>query len=91
MEAVDVAEVLRKIIAVRGAPENTRSDNGASSSRRRCGAIYRAVEHRRFISNQDRRGRTRTAKRSTSRFGDEMLKHEVFDTLLEAKVLMKNY
>jgi putative transposase len=91
MEAVDVIEVLRKIIAMRGAPENIRSDNGgefiAEAVREyleRSGAQTLYIEPGAPWENA-------YSETFNSRFGDEVLKREVFDTLLEAKVLVKNY
>jgi hypothetical protein len=56
MEAVDVVEVLRKIIGVRGAPENIRPDNVGEFIAQRCGAICKAAERRRCTSSPVRVG-----------------------------------
>jgi transposase InsO family protein len=91
MEAADVVGVLQRIIAVRGVPENIRSDNGgefiaeaARSYLKHSGANTLYIEPGAPWENA-------YSETFNSRFRDAVLNREMFDTLLEAKVLVKNY
>lgn len=91
MEAVDVIEVLRKIIAERGAPENIRSDNGGEFIAQAVREYLRSSGAQTLYIEPGAPWENAYSETFNSRFGDEVLKREVFDTLLEAKVLVKNY
>lgn len=91
IEAVDVIEVLRKIIAVRGVPENIRSDNGGEFI---AEAVRKYLEQNGANTLYIEPGapwENAYSETFNSRFGDEVLKREVFDTLPEAKVLVAKY
>ena len=65
----EVIEALADVMLFRGVPENIRSDNGPSSSRRSCGSGWRKWERERCISSREVLGRTVTAKASTESCG----------------------
>lgn len=91
IEAGDVVEVLRRLIAVRGAPENIRSDNGGEFI---AGAVRNYLQQSGANTLYVEPGapwENAYSETFNSRFGDEVLKREIFDTLLEAKVLVRNY
>jgi putative transposase len=91
MEAVDVIEVLRKIIAVRGAPENIRSDNGGEFIAQAVRDYLQSRGAQTLYIEPGAPWENAYSETFNSRFGDEVLKREVFDTLAEAKVVVKNY
>jgi transposase InsO family protein len=91
IEAVDVVKVLEGLMAERGAPEFIRSDNGPEF-------VAQAVQT--YLAQ--RGGETAFiapgapwenaySETFNSRFGDEVLKREVFTGLCEAKVLAGQY
>lgn len=91
IEAVDVVEVLRKIVAVRGAPENIRSDNGGEFIARAVRNYLQASGAQTLYIEPGAPWENAYSETFNSRFGDEMLKREVFETLAEAKVLVAKY
>jgi putative transposase len=91
IEAVDVVEVMRRIIAVRGAPENVRSDNGGEFIAQAVRNFLQNIGAQTLYIEPGAPWENAYSETFNSRFGDEVLKREVFDTLLEAKVLVENY
>ncbi len=91
IEAVDVVEVLRKVIAVRGAPENIRSDNGGEFIAQVVRDYLQVSGAQTLYIEPGAPWENAYCETFNSRFGDEVLKREVFDTLLEAKVLVEKY
>lgn len=91
IEAVDVVEVLRKIIAVRGAPESIRSDNGGEFIAQVVRDYLQASGAQTLYIEPGAPWENAYSETFNSRFGDEVLKREVFDTLMEAKVLVEKY
>jgi len=91
MEAVDVVEILRNLVAERGLPEFIRSDNGPEF-------IAQAVQ--KFLV--ERGGETAFiapgapwenaySETFNSRMGDELLKRELFTSVPEAQVMGARY
>jgi len=91
MEAVDVIEVLRKIIGERGAPENIRSDNGGEFVAQVVRDYLQSSGAQTLYIEPGAPWENAYSETFNSRFGDEVLKREVFDTLTEAKVLVEQY
>jgi putative transposase len=91
IEAVDVVEVLRKIIAVRGVPENIRSDNGGEFIAQVVRKFLQSSGAQTLYIEPGAPWENAYSETFNSRFGDELLKREVFDTLAEAKVLVARY
>ena len=91
IEAVDVVEVLRKIITVRGVPENIRSDNGGEFIAQAVRKFLQSSGAQTLYIEPGAPWENAYSETFNSRFGDEVLKREVFDTLLEAKVLVEKY
>jgi putative transposase len=91
IDAAGVVEVLRKIIAVRGAPENIRSDNGGEFIAKVVRDYLQASGARTLYIEPGAPWENAYSETFNSRFGDELLKREVFDTLVEAKVLVAKY
>jgi putative transposase len=91
IEAVDVVEVLEQLIAERGAPEFIRSDNGPEFVAEvvRKHLVQRGGETA-FIA-PGAPWENAYSETFNSRLGDELLKREVFTSLLEAKVLGARY
>jgi transposase InsO family protein len=91
MEAEDVVEVLRKIVAMRGAPESIRSDNGGEFIARAVREYLKANGAQTLYIDPGAPWENAYSETFNSRLGDELLKREVFDTLAEAKVLVAKY
>ena len=91
MEAVDVVAILESLIAERGAPEFIRSDNGPEfvAEAVRTHVAQRGGETA-FIA-PGAPWENAYSETFNSRLGDELLKREVFTSLLEAKVLAARY
>jgi len=85
-----VVAALTKAASVRGFPEHVRCDNGRSSSRKRSRTRVGRLAPKPPSLTPARPGRTPTSKASTAG-RDELFAREIFDSILEAKVLYADW
>ena len=89
MEAVDVVEVLRKIIAERGAPENIRSDNGAEFIANAVQQWLGQIGVKTLYIAPGSPWENGYNESFNGSLRDELLNGEIFYSLAEAKVLIE--
>lgn len=91
MEAADVVDALKEVIQVRGLPEYIRSDNGPEFIAAAVRKYLERIGAKTLFIAPGSPWENAYSETFNSRFGDELLKREVFTSLLEAKVLVESY
>ena len=91
IEAVDVVKALTRLIAVRGVPENIRSDNGPEFIAEAVREYLKKIGAQTLFIAPGSPWENAYSETFNSRLGDELLKREVFTSLTEAKVLVEEY
>src|SRR6185295_18468820 len=83
MEAVDVVKVLSKVILERGVPQHIRSDNGPEFIAREVREYLRKIGAETLYIEPGSPWENAYSETFNGRFGDELLKREMFTSLLE--------
>ena len=87
----DVLERLTDLFIRRGVPDYIRSDNGAEFTAHAVRDWLDRSACGRCTSSRAVLGRTATSSSFNGKLRDELLEREIFDTLLEAKVLIERW
>jgi len=91
MEAEDVVDALKEVIKERGVPEYIRSDNGPEFIAGAVRKYLASIGAKTLYIEPGSPWENAYSETFNSRFGDELLKREVFTSLTEAKVLVEEY
>jgi transposase InsO family protein len=89
--AADVIEVLQYLVAVRGAPRYIRSDNGPEFVAQAIRAWLQTAGVQTLYIEPGSPWENAYSESFNSRFRDEVLNGELFTSLLEARVVCKDY
>lgn len=91
MEAVDVVKVLARLMGQRGAPKHMRSDNGPEFIAREVREYLRKIGAETLYIEPGSPWENAYSETFNSRIGDELLKREMFTSLVESQVLVEAY
>lgn len=90
-KAAEVVDALNEVFLVRGAPEHIRSDNGAEFAAKEVKEWLDVLEIKPLFIEPGSPWENGYVESFHGRLRDELLKRELFTTLLEARVLIENW